>query len=157
MNNKLLLLIKTHTDTLIERNKTKPRETLEVKMNKQMETFSFSPPIKSVEERKWLSSVTSFEATNSGFIITEKKNSFSISIPGRWRIPNYFPEGINDKLKNFLKFRSQNDNELHVAEVTKRGDKIKYKSEEFSLPDFDTFKKEILEELKTANLMILKI
>ena len=39
MNNKLLFLIKKHTDTLIEQTKTKPQETLEFKMNKQMQIF----------------------------------------------------------------------------------------------------------------------
>ena len=39
MNNELLLLIKKHTDTLIEQTKTKPQETLEFKMNKQMQNF----------------------------------------------------------------------------------------------------------------------
>ena len=39
MNNELSLLIKKHTDTLIEQTKTKPQETLEFKMNKQMQTF----------------------------------------------------------------------------------------------------------------------
>ena len=42
----MLLLIKKHTDTLIEQTKTIPQGTLENKTNKQMETFSFSPPIK---------------------------------------------------------------------------------------------------------------
>ena len=46
MNNELLLLIKKHTDTLIEQTKSRPQETLEFKKNKQMQTFSFSPPIK---------------------------------------------------------------------------------------------------------------
>ena len=54
MNNELLLLIKKHTDTLIEQTKTKPQETVEFKMNKQMQTFSFNPPINLVEEGKWL-------------------------------------------------------------------------------------------------------
>ena len=54
MNNELLLLIRKHTDTLIEQTKTKPQEALEFKMNKQMQLFSFSPPINLVEEDKWL-------------------------------------------------------------------------------------------------------
>ena len=54
MNDKLLLSIKKHTDTLIERKKTKPQETLEFKKTKQMENYSFSPPINLVEEGKWL-------------------------------------------------------------------------------------------------------
>ena len=67
MNNELLLLIKKHTDKLIEQTKTKPRETPEYKMNKQMQTFSFNPPINLVEEGKWLLAISSFEATNSAF------------------------------------------------------------------------------------------
>ena len=43
-----------------------------------METFSFSPPIHIVEEGKWLLGVTSFEATNSFFDITEKKTVFQL-------------------------------------------------------------------------------
>ena len=46
MNNELLLLIKKHTVTLIAQTRTKPQETLEFKMNKQMQTFSFNPPTK---------------------------------------------------------------------------------------------------------------
>ena len=49
MNNELLLLIKKHTNTLIERPKTKPQETLEFKINKEMETLLFSTPINLVE------------------------------------------------------------------------------------------------------------
>ena len=72
MNNELLLLIKKHTDTLIEQTKTRPQETLEFKMNKQMQTFSFNPPINLVEEGKWLLGVSSLECTNSVFNITKK-------------------------------------------------------------------------------------
>ena len=50
MNNESLLLNKKHTDTLIEQTKTKPQETLEFIMNKQMHTFSFNAPIKLVEK-----------------------------------------------------------------------------------------------------------
>ena len=49
----MLLLIKKHTDTLIEQTKTKPQETLEFEMNKQKQTFSFNPPINSLEEGRW--------------------------------------------------------------------------------------------------------
>ena len=82
MNNELLFLIKKHTDTLIEQTRTKPQEVLEFKMNKQMQTFSFSPPINLVEEGKWLLAVSSFECTNSVFNINNENNSFSIIIPG---------------------------------------------------------------------------
>ena len=81
MNNELLLLIKKHTDTLIEQTKRKPQETLAFKMNKQMQTISSSPPISLVEEGKELLAVKCFEATNSVFNITNENFSFSISTP----------------------------------------------------------------------------
>ena len=84
MNIELLLLIKKHTDTLIEQTKTKPQETIEFKVNKQTETFSLNLPINLVEEGQWLLAVTSFEAMNSVFNITDENNSFSISTPGHW-------------------------------------------------------------------------
>ena len=67
MNSELLLLIKKPTNMLIEQTKTRPQETLDFKMNKQRQTFSFNPPINLVEEDKWLLSVSSFECTNSFF------------------------------------------------------------------------------------------
>ena len=39
MNNEILFLFRKHTDTLVEETKTKPQETLEFKMNKQMQNF----------------------------------------------------------------------------------------------------------------------
>ena len=43
---------KKHTDSLIEGTETRPQETLELKMNKQMQTLSFNPQIKLFEEDK---------------------------------------------------------------------------------------------------------
>ena len=145
MNNELLLLIKKHTDTLIEQTKTKPQETLEFKMNKQMQTFSFNPPINLVEEGKWLLAVSSFECTNSVYNITNENNSFSIIIPGQYQ--NESAEKTIDELNKLLELKSL---ELHVAEVRKRGNKIKIGDNEYKLSDFDTQKNEILEELKNA-------
>ena len=65
MNNEQLPLIKKHTDTLIKQTKTRPLGTLEIKINKQMQTFSFSPPINLIEESKRLLAVSSLEFTNS--------------------------------------------------------------------------------------------
>ena len=72
----MLLLIKRHTDTLIEQTMTKLQETLDFKMNKQMENFSFNPTKNLVEEGIWLFAVTYFEATNSVFNPTDENNSF---------------------------------------------------------------------------------
>ena len=151
MNNELLLLIKKHTDTLIEQTKTKPQETLEFKMNKQRQTFSFNPPINLIEEDKWLLAVSSFECTNSVFNITDENNSFSIIIPGHYQ--NKTDEKIIDDLNRLLELKSL---ELHVEEVKKRGNKIKIADKEYKLSDCDTQKNEIIEELKNAKYNDLK-
>ena len=143
MNNELLLLIKKHTDTLIEQTKTKPQETLEFKMNKQKQTFSFNPPINLIEEGKWLMAVSLFDCTNSVFNITNENNSFSIIIPGHYETE--FAEKIIDDLNKLLELKSL---ELHVDEVRKTGNKIKRGDNEYKLSDFDNQKHEILEELK---------
>ena len=145
MNNELLLLIKKHTDTLIEQTKTKPQETLEFKMNKQTQTFSFNPLINLIEEDKWFLAVSSFECTNSVFNITNENNSFSIIIPGHYQ--NKSDEKTINDLNKLLELKSL---ELHVEEVKKRGNKIKIADKEYKLSDFDTQKNVIIEELKNV-------
>ena len=145
MNNELLLLIKKHTDTLIEQTKTRPQETLEFEMNKQMQTFSFNPPINLIEQDRWLLGVSSFECTNAVFNITNENNSFSIIIPGHYQ--NKSDEKTIDNLNKLLELKSL---ELHVEESRKRGNKIRIRDNEYKLSDFDTQKNEILEELKKA-------
>ena len=136
MNNELLLLIKKHTDTLIEQTKTKLQETLEFKMNKQMQTFSFNPPINLVEEGKWLMAVSLFDCTNSVYNFTNENNSFSIIIPGHYQ--TNFAEETIDELNKLLELKSL---ELHVKEVRKRGNKTKIGDNEYKLSDFDNQKK----------------
>ena len=131
----MLLLIKKHTVTLIEQTKTKPQETLEFKMNKQMQTFSFNPPINLVEEGKWLLEVTSLECTNSVFNITNENNSFSIFIPGHYETKS--DEKTIGELNKLLELKSL---ELHVKAVRERGVKIKIGDNEYKLSDFDTQK-----------------
>ena len=145
MNNELLLLIKKHTDTLIEQTKTKPQEAPEFKMSKQKQTFSFNPPINLVEEGKWLLAVRLIECTNSIFNITNENNSFSIIIPGHYQ--NRSDEKTNNNLNKLLELKSL---ELHVDEVKKRGNKIKIADKGYKLSDFDDQKNEICEELKNA-------
>ena len=83
MNIEMLLLFKNILIRWLNKQK-KPQKTLEFTMNKQMEIFSFNPPINLVEEGKWLLGVTFFEVTNSVFDITDENNSFSITIAGHW-------------------------------------------------------------------------
>ena len=138
MNNELLLLIKKHTDTLIENTKTKPQETLEFKMDKQMQTFSFNPPINLVEKGKWLLGVSSFECTNSVFNITNENNSFSIIISGHYSSKD--DEITIERLNTLLERRSENGIELHVEEVKHRGHIISLGGEQYKLSDLGTQK-----------------
>ena len=138
----MLLLIKKHKDTLIQQTKTKPQETLEFKMNKQMQTFSFPPPINLIEEGKRLLALSSFECTSSVSNITNKNNSFSITIPGHYQTKS--AEKTFDELNNLLELKSR---ELNVEELRKRGNKRRIGDNEYKLSDFDTQKKEKLEEL----------
>ena len=151
MNKELLLLIKKHTDTLIEQTKTKPQETLGFKMNEQMQTFSFIPSLNLIEECKWVLGVTSLERTNSVFNLTNEKNSFSIIIPGHYQTD--FAEKIIDGFNKLLELKSL---ELHVEEIRKRGNKIKIGDNKYELSDFDTQKHEILEELGNVKYNDLK-
>ena len=136
MNNEFLRLNKKHTGTLIEQRKTKPQETLEFKMDKTMQTYSFSPPINLVEEGNWLLGVTSFEATNSVFKRTNENNSFSITIPGHWDSKS--AEKTIYELNNLLELRSL---EWHVKEVRKSRNQIKIGDNEYKLSDFEYSKK----------------
>ena len=145
MNNELLLLIKKHTDTLIEQTKTKPQKTLEFKMNRQMQTFSFSPPLNLVEEGKWLMAVSLFDCTNSVFNITNENNSFSIIIPGHYKTE--FAEKVIIDHNKLYELKSL---ELHVDAVRKRGKIIKIADKEYKLSDLDNQKNEILEELRNV-------
>ena len=52
MNKDLILLIKNYTGTLIEQTRTRPLEAPEFVMNRQMQMFSFNPPINLFEEGK---------------------------------------------------------------------------------------------------------
>ena len=89
--------------------------------------------------------MSSFESTNSVFNITNENNSFSIIIPGPYRIKS--DEKTIDELNKLLELKSL---ELHVEEVKKRGNKIKIGDNEYKLSDFDTTKFEIIEELKNV-------
>ena len=141
--------IEKHTDTLIEQTRTRPQETLEFKMIKQMQNFSCNPPIEIVEDGEWLLAVSCSETTNSSFNIIDENNSFSISKTGRSRISNFSIDGIFDKLKNFLKLKFEKDIELHVQEVRKQGIE-KNKLQSIFLIGFLYFKRRIIWEIKKS-------
>ena len=117
-------------------------------MFRSKQTFSFNPPTNLVEEGKWLERVTFFECPNFVFNITDENNSFSINILRRWN--SKLAERTICELHKVSDLKSQNNIDLHVREFRKRGYQIKFGGKEFKLSDYDTFKEEILEELKNA-------
>ena len=153
MNNELLILIKKHTDFLIEQTKTRPQETLEFKMIQSKQTFSFNPPITLVEEDKWFLGVSLFDCTNFVSNITDENNSFSNNIPVHWN--SALAEKTIDKLNMFLEHRSENDIESHIEAVKAMGNQMIIEGKEYKLSDHDTQKVEILEKLKDGRYQIL--
>ena len=123
---------------MIEQSKRRVQGTLHFLMIKQMETFSFNPPRKLAEEGKWLLAVTSFEAANSAFNITDENISSPISSPSSWTPED--GEELIAKLNKLLELRSENNIELHVGEVEKRGTRIELENSGYNLACFDHFK-----------------
>ena len=74
--------------------------------------------------------VTYFEATISFFNITDENNSFSILTPSHWFSQNA-EETIN-KLITLMDLRSENDLDLHINEVKRRGNSIILDGQEFT-------------------------
>ena len=72
----LLLSIAKSNQEIVENTHSKPQETLEFKMNKQKESFSFDIPLDLPEQ--WMMGVTSLEVYNTVYNITEKNNKFKI-------------------------------------------------------------------------------
>ena len=71
----MLSIAKSNLD-IVENTLSKPRETLEFKMNKQKESFSFDIPLELPEN--WTMGVTSLEVYNTVYNLTEKNNKLKI-------------------------------------------------------------------------------
>ena len=72
----LLLSIAKSNQEIVENTHSKPQETLEFKMNKQKESFSFDIPLDLPEQ--WMMGVTSLEVYNTVYNITEKNNKIKL-------------------------------------------------------------------------------
>ena len=147
----MLLWRKRHPDTLIDQTKNRPQETPDFRLNKQMETFSFNPPINLADDGKWLLAVMRFEASNSVFIVTDENNTPSNSTPSHWNSED--GDELINKVNKLLELRSENDIELHVEEVRKKESHIKIGDKLYIVSDLDTRKIETIEELKNIEYM----
>ena len=71
----ILSIAKSNLD-IVEKTLSKPQETLEFKMNKQKESFSFDIPLDLPEQ--WMMGVTSLEVYNTDYNNTEKNKKFKL-------------------------------------------------------------------------------
>ena len=72
----LLLNIAKSNQEIVENTHSKPQETLELKMTKQKESFSFDVSLELPE--KWMMRVISLEVYSTVYKITEKNNKLQI-------------------------------------------------------------------------------
>ena len=72
----LPLNIAKSNQEIVENTHSKPQETLEFKMAKQKESFSFDVPL--LLPQKWMMGVTSLEVYNTVYNIIERKNKLQI-------------------------------------------------------------------------------
>ena len=86
MNKEFLLFSLKYLDFLHEQTQTKPQQSLELKLDKPMETFSFEIPVK-LNDRKWMLRLTSLELHISIFEMTEGKEKSMIATKGYWEDP----------------------------------------------------------------------
>ena len=119
----------------MNKQKQNQKKTVELITKKQMATFSFSPPVISGAEGKWLLAVISFEANNSVFKITDENKSFSITTPSLWSSKGG-AETTNEPQK-LLEKRRNNVIGLHVGGVRKRRNQMKTGDKEYKLSDLD--------------------
>ena len=96
----LLLLITKNAGTLIQQTHIKAQESLEYKLTKSRESFSFDTPLQ-LGNGEWLLRLTSLEVYNSLFTITNKNTKFKISKPNEKKGKRYSLENFRIDDENF--------------------------------------------------------
>ena len=76
-------IAKSNLDS-VENALSKPQETLEFKMTKQKDSFSFDNPLELPE--KWMMGVTKLEVYNTVYNISEKNNKVNFLCPEKFLI-----------------------------------------------------------------------
>ena len=119
----LLLSIAKSNQEIVENTHSKPQETLDFKMTKQKESFSFDVPLELNE--KWMIWVTSLEVYITVYNITNSKNKLEI-------ILNYKQlENINIILNNIKELNLDSELLVFVEDLYKSYFVKSYKYSEF--------------------------
>ena len=113
----LLSIAKSNLD-IVENTLSKPQETLEFKMNKQKESFSFDIPLDLQEQ--WMMGVTSLEVYNTIYNITEKNNKIKLFTTEQNLKEYKFATEFIPKIKNLYETSD-------IEEIKKLINDVKYK------------------------------
>ena len=95
-----MLSIAKSNQEIFENTHSKPQETLEFKMNKQKESFSFDIPLELPEQ--WMMGVTSLEVYNTVYNITEKNNKIKLFETEEMLKQYKFATEFIPKIKKFI-------------------------------------------------------
>ena len=94
----LLLSIAKSNQEIVENTHSNSQETLEFKITKRKESFSFDVPLQLKE--KWMMGVTNLEVYNTVYDITEKNNKLQILLKYEQLDALEFDTGVVPNIKN---------------------------------------------------------
>ena len=117
----LLSIAKSNLD-IVENTLSKPQETLEFKMNKQKESFSFDIPLDLPEQ--WMMGVTSLEVYNTVYNNTEKNKLKLFTTEQNLKEYEFAIEFI-PKIKNLYKTSDKGISD--IEEIKKLINDVKFK------------------------------
>ena len=127
----LLSTAKSNLD-IVENTLSKPQETLEFKMNKQKESFSFDIPLDLPEQ--WMMGVTSLEVYNTIYNITEKNNKLKLFTTEQNSKEYKFATEFIPKIKNLYETSD-------IEEIKKLINDVKFKKVIFPENYYDELEK----------------
>ena len=113
----LLLSIAKSNQEIVENTHSKPQETLELKMNKQKESFSFDVPL--ILNEKWMMGVTSLEVYNTVYNITNSNNKLQIILNDRQLDALEFDTGVVPNIKKLYETYDLENNKLYYEFIEK--------------------------------------
>ena len=132
----LLLSIAKSNQKIFENTHSKPQETLEFKMTKQKESFSFDVPLNL--EEKWMMGVTSLEVYNTVHNKTEKNNKLQIILKYEQLEALEFDTGVVPNIKKLYETCDLENKRLYYEFIEKANIFLttSYKKEETSKKRF---------------------
>ena len=111
----LLLLLTKNCETLIDQTYKIAEETLEFKLTKSRESFSYNPAIQI--EGSWMIGLINLEVYNSIVNITDKNNKFELYSENMQNPEEITLENTKDLIEKNLDVSNINDDDLLDGEI----------------------------------------